>query len=151
MSWPRRLLLASAGVVAFFASWATSTLVLPSPRRCGITPCDTEAVNILGSGNYTWPQTVLILAGITAGVFLLSRAATPSRPHFAAAAAVFVTALVVAVVLPNATPQVGWFGYPPTDRRLELRAAIVIAGVIAALAVALAGEPRGSRRRRSGG
>jgi hypothetical protein len=150
MSWPRRLLLASAGVVTLFASWATSWLVLPFPRECGITPCDTGAANILGSGNYTWPQTVLILVGISAGVFLVGLAAMPSRPHIAVAAAVFVTALVVAVVLPKATPQVGSFGYPPTDRRLELRAAIVITGVIAAVAVALAGEPRGWRRRCSG-
>jgi hypothetical protein len=142
MTSPTRLLLATAGVIGFCAAFTTSSLLLPFPRECGIVPCHTGAVNILGSGNYTWPQTVLILAGIIGGVFLLSLAATPSRPHVAAATAVLVTALVVAVVLPNTTPQVGWFGYPPTDRRLELRAGIAITGIIAAVAIVLVGERR---------
>jgi hypothetical protein len=92
---------------------------------------------MLGAGNFTWPQTLLMLVGIIAGVFLVSLAAMPSRPHVAAAAAVLVPALVMPVVLPNTTPQVGWFGYPPTDRRLELGASIVITGLIAAFAIPL--------------
>lgn len=149
-----RALVASGGFVAFVGSFAASWRLLPFPRHCIGLQCgssfESGAIDIFGSSNFTWAQTVLMLLGIMMGVFLVVLATAPSRPHIAGAAAVLIPALVTAIVLPNTAPSGGWFAYQRlTDQRVALRIGVALAGIIAALVMVLLGEQRMRRKSRT--
>jgi hypothetical protein len=78
----RRIALAFVGGAFFIGCFVVSWLVLPFPRTCLDIDCGLSfgsgAVNVFGSGNFTWPQTAFMILGIVGGSVLVAFAALPS-------------------------------------------------------------------------
>ena len=73
-----------SGLLVVAITSAIGMFLLPGPKRCiSALGCnrdfDSGAAPVLGHGNFTWPQTIIILGGLLVGAALVIMAAFPTR------------------------------------------------------------------------
>ena len=154
-----RALLAMTSPVALSLAAITALFVLPPPLICRSIDCGDfrgGAVDVFGTGNFTFAQTIVMSVGILVSAWLLASAILSWRIWLTAGVAAFVLALVLAWSLPSRTilpapsvpcttpagpggpPVLGQCetAPPPIDTRLGLRLLVVAVGIGVVVAAA---------------
>ena len=111
----RRVALAACATLVLAACLGVSWYVLPGPHGCigtfvgSRSRCDPGAVNVLGRGLFTIPQTLVMAVGIWTSALFWSRAIMPSLIGTSLGVSIAALALMVAVTLPSSV-----VGAPPS-------------------------------------
>ncbi len=103
----RRVLLVALAPIVFATCFFIAWVVLPPVPRCYAFPTvscvaafRSGGVDVFGSHQFTIAQTVTMMVGIGASMFLLAFAFAPRHPLTSLGVGVFAVALVIAVTLP---------------------------------------------------